>query len=289
MGYNSFCTLYDSYVIPVANYAAGVWGYDDHQAPRVLQNKINRYYLGVHRFAAVSATALEMNITNIRYARWVDMLRLHDRIMSLPEYRIPKVVYRDNVKKKEVGWVCDIRQICTQLHLPQPSTGILHDLDNVYSAVHNLSLKGWREDMKTKSKLETYCDITEGEGYTGMVKANLRRGPRSLLSKLLTGTLPLEVEVGRWTRTDKKDRICKVCETSNTEDEYHFLFVCSPLESVRDPFHERFITDKETFKAMSNGAKVRFLMREVGMKEMGDYLTDMFAKRKEILYRPNLG
>ena len=24
MGYNSFCTLYDSYVIPVANYAAGV-------------------------------------------------------------------------------------------------------------------------------------------------------------------------------------------------------------------------------------------------------------------------
>ena len=83
--------------------------------------------------------------------------------------------------------------------------------------------------------------------------------------------------------------MCKVCETRATEDEYHFLFVCAPLEQVRDGFYDRVLDNKENFKALSDGAKVRFLMQEVGMKEMGDYLVDMFDRRKEVLYRPNLG
>ncbi len=56
MGYRTFCTLYHSYVEPIANYAAAVWGFRDHSAPRVLQNR--RFYLGVHRFAPVSATSI---------------------------------------------------------------------------------------------------------------------------------------------------------------------------------------------------------------------------------------
>ena len=34
IGYNSFYTQFNSYVVLVENYAAGVWGYEDHQAPR---------------------------------------------------------------------------------------------------------------------------------------------------------------------------------------------------------------------------------------------------------------
>ncbi len=178
-----------------------------------------------------------MNQTNIRFARWVDMLRLHNRIVELPDHRIPKLVYMDNRSNKEVGWICDICRICTQLHLPQPNADVIYDLRNVYAAVHSLSLKNWRAELQTKSKLVTYCDITQNQGYTGMVKSNLRHKPRSMISKLLTGTLPLEVEVGRWTRRDKSERFCKVCNIRSTEDEYHFLFVREPLQGVRDQFY----------------------------------------------------
>ena len=111
----------------------------------------------------------------------------------------------------------------------------------------------------------------------------------SVISKLLTGTLPLEVEVGRWSRTDKSERFCKICNSRATEDEYHFLFICEPLQGVRDHFYNRVIENLEEFTALPDGAKVRFLMEEVGIKEMGDYLIDMFDKRKEKLYIPNRG
>ena len=110
-----------------------------------------------------------------------------------------------------------------------------------------------------------------------------------MISKLLTGTLPLEVDVDRYTRVDKGDRVCKVCNTKATEDEYHFLFKCEPLQQVRDHFYSRVIEKPESFKSMTDGEKVWFLMETAGMKDMGDYLIDMFEKRKEKLYIPNRG
>ena len=83
MGCNTYHTLYNSYVVPIVTYGAAVWGYKDFQAPKVLQNRINRFYLGVHCFAPVATTSIEMNIVNLRQQRWADMLRLHNRIMDI--------------------------------------------------------------------------------------------------------------------------------------------------------------------------------------------------------------
>ena len=40
MGYNLLMSLYDSHILSMVNYAAGVWGFKDYSALRVLQNKI---------------------------------------------------------------------------------------------------------------------------------------------------------------------------------------------------------------------------------------------------------
>ena len=74
IGYNSFCTLYQLYVIPVATYVAPVWDVRDYQAPQVLQSCISRSYLGVHQFAAVSAVSIEMNLPIMQRVRWSGML-----------------------------------------------------------------------------------------------------------------------------------------------------------------------------------------------------------------------
>ncbi len=76
-----------SYIESIANYALAVWGFRDYSAPRVLQNKISKFDLGVHRFAPVSATGIEMGIMNIRYARWLEIVRLHNRIMNMDDNR----------------------------------------------------------------------------------------------------------------------------------------------------------------------------------------------------------
>ena len=90
MGYSTYCTLYETYVLPIVNYGAGVWGFDLFTAPQVLQNRIKRYYLGVHRYSANASTSMEMNILSIRYSRWLEVLRYFNRLMTLDDHRLPK-------------------------------------------------------------------------------------------------------------------------------------------------------------------------------------------------------
>ena len=42
MGVQTYETLYGSYVAPIMNYAAAIWGYRDFSEPQVLQNRILR-------------------------------------------------------------------------------------------------------------------------------------------------------------------------------------------------------------------------------------------------------
>ena len=43
MGIKSYETLYESYIDPIMNYAAGVWDLGNFEAPRGLHNRIMRF------------------------------------------------------------------------------------------------------------------------------------------------------------------------------------------------------------------------------------------------------
>ena len=49
---------------------------------------------------------------------------------------------------------------------------------------------------------------------------------RSLLTQLRSGTLPLEIETGRYYDITREQRICKQCQLYILENEQHFLFDC---------------------------------------------------------------
>ena len=71
MGYETYTTLYENYFLPVADYAAGVWGFKMFQAPQILQNWIQKFFLGVHRFAPVPAMWTEMDWQPMQYVGWI--------------------------------------------------------------------------------------------------------------------------------------------------------------------------------------------------------------------------
>ena len=71
--HRSYETLYESYVNPILSYASAIWGFAEHNDPQILQNRIQRYFLGVHTFAPVSATHLEFNWPETKYKRWTEM------------------------------------------------------------------------------------------------------------------------------------------------------------------------------------------------------------------------
>ncbi len=57
---------------------AVVWGFADYPAPQVLQSRMNRFYLGVHCFAAVAVTNIEMDSVKMQLTRWLEMARSYN-------------------------------------------------------------------------------------------------------------------------------------------------------------------------------------------------------------------
>ena len=93
MGIKTYETMCHSYVYPIMNYASGVWGYENATRPQVLQNRIARFFLGIHRFAPVAATKIEMDWMECRELRHIEMLRLFNRISTMDDHRLPKIIY----------------------------------------------------------------------------------------------------------------------------------------------------------------------------------------------------
>ncbi len=206
MGYRSFCSLYNSYVLPVACYGVAVWGFKDYSAPQVLQNKILHFYLGVHRFASVAVTHLEMNILCIQFACWLEQIRYYNRIVKLNSDRLPKKILMWEITNGIKGWFGEVEDIVKVLHLPPPDGEFEYDLQAVEDALFALERKRWFEDVDEMSKLRHYCGFTNREEFGAPARGNLKCFNRSLLAKLYCGILPLQVEVGRYTRQKRELR-----------------------------------------------------------------------------------
>ena len=80
MGIKLYENLYESYIEPSMNYASGVWGFGSFEPlcvlQNVLQNRIMRFYRGVHRYAPVTANKLVMRWIECQGKRRLNMLRL---------------------------------------------------------------------------------------------------------------------------------------------------------------------------------------------------------------------
>ena len=154
MGYGTYHTLCDSYVLPVANYGAAVWGFADYPASQVLQNRIGRFYLGVHQFAANAVTRTEMDELTMQYSRWIDMARLFNRIQKMDESHLPKVVlYWDFMSRKNC-WVSDLTNVMKKLGMVLPDMTLQsYDLEDMRKTAHTIARLEWKDDAFSKLKL----------------------------------------------------------------------------------------------------------------------------------------
>ncbi len=284
MGFGTYRTLCDSYVLPVACYGAAVWSFADYPAPQVLQNRMNRFYLGVHRFAAVAVTNIEMDSVKMQLTRWLEMARFYNCVVKMEEWRLPKVVLNWDGMSRKKGWLSDMTTVATELGLPLPLSGdFTYDLDNVHKATVHKSRLIWREDAMTKPKLCVYVEARDLAGGPVLVRLNLPRQKRSLVSKLMCGILPLEVEVGRYQGVKREQRLCRVCCKKAVETESHSLFSCKKLKYTRKKMPKKLRRSIKGLKTPQE--KLSTLLRENNLKSFADYLDVLYEARQQVLYR----
>ncbi len=224
------------------------------------------------------------------------MLRLLNRLVHMDESRIPKKILRFDIATGKKGWIGDIIQICHKIDIPSPigpfQSLMSHDLDAISRRMMKMCRDGGVDAAQEMPKLRTYIQIRDFMDTTAMVRAALPRGQRSILSKFLCGILPLEVELGRYTRNKKVDpeeRVCKICNSGQMEDELHFMFRCSELQVVRNETVSVMLLEcvSDDEEEISEVEKLRWMLQENRLKQTAEIIEKLYYARQDLVYKLN--
>ena len=92
------------------------------------------------------------------------------------------------------------------------------------------------------SKLSNYKLLKENFECENYVKMNLNKYVRSVIAQFRAGSLPIEIELGRYQRIPRENRICKQCKMNCVESELHFLFHCDKHSVLRSDLIQKLYT-----------------------------------------------
>ena len=124
-------------------------------------------------------------------------LRLWNRLVSLDEDCITRTVfevdYLNNGK-----WCKSVKKIFTDMDMSDVYFNKEEcDMETCKQTLLSVFSQSWKKEIKKKPKLRTNFKFKNEHKTEKYVTLNLRSNERSVLAQLRTGTLPLQIEVGR--------------------------------------------------------------------------------------------
>ena len=207
VGFKTFDKLYKAMVISVMDYGSEVWGFKDFEQCGRIQNRATCFYLGVHNRAPIAALQGDIGWILPKYRRFLNMLRLWNRLLTLENTRITIHVFDWEYSLHcSDSWSGDIKNI---LHLIGLNNHYVNRLNNASSLLMHHMEDEWRVNVSLKPKLRSYTIFKNTFGTEEYVTILRSRCKRSLLAQLRLGILPLEVEVGRFRGIALNDRSVK--------------------------------------------------------------------------------
>ena len=157
-----------------------------------------------------------------------------------------------------------------------------------WSCFHENQCNIWTNEISNKPKLRTYVTFKQNYKVEDYVISFINRYQRSYLAQLRTGILPLHIETGRWYNVDEQNRLCKVCNTNQIENENHFLFHCKTYDNSRAKFIENVCRVNPNFPTLNDNSKLQFLMSKGIVNVFSKYICEIYNIRKNIIYKDNI-
>jgi hypothetical protein len=91
----------------------------------------------------------------------------------------------------------------------------------------------WREELERGVKTRRYREMKGNWGYEKYLDCDCTRWEVANYVKWRAGVYELRVEVGRWERLSREERVCEFCDSGEVEDELHCLLRCTRWEERR--------------------------------------------------------
>jgi hypothetical protein len=228
-------------VRPIIEYGAEIWGEKKWKEGEDLQIEMGRRVLGVSKMTTREVIQGELGLQSVQSRRlllrikfWLKLIKMKkenctDRLV----YKIYKQRRNDFMKKNmkdKNNWCYWTYKGLKDLNLEHiwQSEKIVsehHFIKLVRELIFRKEENEWKIKMEKKTKLRTYRKL-KSELKLEEYIIEIERYKRRHLTMLRGGTNKLRIERGRWVGEKLEERICKICDCEEIEDEKHFLLAC---------------------------------------------------------------
>ncbi len=138
--------------------------------------------------------------------------------------------------------------------------------------------------MKGKPKLDFLACIKSEFGAEPYIKMNISRYERSILSQLRYGILQIQLETGRYQNENRANRLCKICNNGDIEDQHHFILKCPAYSIRRGMFIDKVKEKIIDWDNLSDNEKFIRLFKDQP-RALARFVKDIFLYRKSLIYK----
>ena len=303
--------VFDAVIVPILTYCSEIWGQDllhnknnfsgdfvdDKSRIEIVHMRFCKRLLRIPQITSNIAVRSELGrlpILNIILQR---VIKYYTRLESLHENRLAKIVYLQTKNNR-----FSINKIAN--HYNEKFSIDINNTDfkdkvekkkyiqNFNDAFLTYTEEEWYTRLnspqgvsKERNKLRLYSKIKNVLSLENYLKYIHNPEIRQSITKVRISAHTLAIEKERHNKTGKihlTQRICKCCNTSKVENEFHFIMKCPLYKTERDQFLSLINTATPT----SISAEHIFinLMKCINVKntaEFGSYVNLLFKKRKQ--------
>ena len=115
------------------------------------------------------------------------------------------------------------------------------------------------------------------------IHLNTSKINRSIFAQFRGGILPLQVETGRFQNLPLEERIYRMCDQEQVEDEFHFLCICERYQENRRVLYRKANNAYPSFIELNSIDKFVYLMSNL-QKCVIEFLVKAVSIRRASLY-----
>ena len=227
------CKLFDILVGSILNYSSEVWGMHDANDIEVIHTNFCRWILNVKKSTNLSALygelgrvpfIIQRKFNMIKY--WVKLLKSNDSFLPKKMYRILKDDADSGNSYNGSNWASYIKSLLDNLGLSYiwlQQGEIDIPLQLIKQRIFDHYYQTWYTDINNYNRLITYARFKHEfhrENYLDFI-ANKKY--KVALTRFRLSSHDLRIERGRYENIARAERICKCCNMSMIENEYHFF------------------------------------------------------------------
>ena len=282
--------LFDAFVGSVLSYANEILGFTKNKELEGIHLNFCKRLLNVRNSTSSLAVYGELGRYPLYVLRYISIVKYWFKVIN-SENNIAQYVYRSSwidAEKGLINWVSNIKTLLCDHGFnyvwndPNSIDPKLF-LKQFAQTVKDNFIQNWFNGMESSTQLKLYSHVKTSfccEDYLNCIPKSLRYH----LSRLRMSAHDLRIQSGRFARNRirREERYCLCCNSSDIEDEYHFIIICPCFNEIRKKYVNDFYTKRPSvFKFMN-------LLSETDkgtVYKLAQYIKEASAQRTLLLRR----